>query len=215
MKRLFIIFCLCILIPHTIQAINPIQWGVTIGASRSTIKDNPYSSVDPKWGFHGGVKAILPLQGFFYLEGSALFSGKGYKADWYVNNDQPPAGTPSNENGGSELTRTSYYLDIPIHIGYKYPFIHGVSLYASVGPYVGVGLLGKEETHSGTYKESVDLYETGSGDKRFDFGMGFRVGAELGNHFQLGFGYDWGFIKSSVDDDSQNRNLLFSLSYLF
>lgn len=61
----------------------------------------------------------------------------------------------------------------------------------------------------------------------FDFGLGFRIGAELQKRYSVSLGYDWGLIDEYTSDTDKNntsiyetptlrnRNLTISLSYKF
>ncbi len=91
------------------------------------------------------------------------------------------------------------YVEIPIHIGYRYNLSHNLGVYADFGPYIAIGTNGKS-----VYDFESDLFDTEkerffrndeNGDlQRFDFGLGFRLGAEYANHHSLTLGMDWGML---------------------
>ena len=130
-----------------------------------------------------------------YANAGAIITLKGSKQDY-------------GDLGKS--TTNAYYLEIPIHIGYKHYVNENLSIYGEVGPYIAFGIGGKlEETETeidGDYdydsgytltnsqsKSKLDTFGDG-GLKRFDIGAGLRVGVELKNKYTFSLGYDWGFV---------------------
>lgn len=118
---------------------------------------------------------------------------------------------------GEYLKRTALGLKTPIHIGYMYHINNDFSIFATGGTYFTIGL-------SGEYKgrdvdgetDTVDLYESGSGDKRFEMGLGVKVGVEFIRHIQVSLGYDYGLTKLNKDgDDLKNRTINLSVAYIF
>ena len=130
--------------------------------------------------------------------------------------DKPSSGYTSDNKC------TPYYLNIPIHIGYKFPVGRNVSLFINAGPYFNIGLFGKaKETitpdkGTATTKEMVGNVFSDKMLNRFDWGLGFRAGTEIARHIQLSIGYDWGMKninKSGVDN--KNRTFVASCAYMF
>lgn len=152
--------------------------------------------MDSKVGFHAGVRATKNLDKQiyrgFYVNAGAFLSLKGGKMDL---------------GELAQSTINAYYLDIPVHFGYKYAVNDNLKLFGEVGPYFDFGLFGNQ-----TNKTIADLdgkkYEKESHSafdtlKRFDFGLGFRLGAEY-KRYIFSIGYDAGVIntyKTNYDDD--------------
>lgn len=80
LKKITLIVFTTLLCSLSLYAVEPIRWGVIGGMNLSNIKKHG----DNKFGYHGGVKAELPLNNGLYLEGSLLFTKKSYKYDKFV-----------------------------------------------------------------------------------------------------------------------------------
>ena len=189
------------------------EWrvGATAGVNVNALSGTQHMG---QTGLNLGVKAELGLpkatKGWF-MDFGALLSSNGWKSTGYYNTI---TGTVL------QWEATPYYLSIPVHVGYKFHCSDNFKLFASVRPYANIGLFGKE-TMSATLKE-VSTTTTASNNvfadkaqERFDWGLGFRVGAELYDHWQLSVGYDWGMKSIFKETDVRNRTLSISCSYIF
>lgn len=93
----------------------------------------------------------------------------------------------------------THYLSVPVHVGFQYNFIPELGVYADFGPYFGVGVGGR---YALNVTDMLDYHEpVFTGDQNnalnlnvFDWGLGFRVGAEYNQHYSLNFGFDWGLM---------------------
>ena len=209
MKKLIVTVLLgTMAIPNMAQ-----EWrvGATAGVNVNALSGTHHMG---QTGLNLGVKAELGLpkatKGWF-MDFGALLSSHGWKSTGYYNTI---TGTVL------QWEATPYYLSIPVHVGYKFHCSDNFKLFASVGPYANIGLFGKE-TMSATLKE-VSTTTTASNNvfadkaqERFDWGLGFRVGAELYDHWQLSVGYDWGMKSIFKETDVRNRTLSISCSYIF
>lgn len=209
MKKLIIAVLLgAMAIPSMAQ-----EWrvGATAGVNVNAPSGTHYTG---QTGFNVGVKAELGLpqstKGWFMNFG-ALLSSHGWKGIGYYDNITETS---------MKWKATPYYLNIPVHVGYKFRCSDNFKLFASAGPYVNIGLFGKE-TMTATLGE-VTTKTTASSNvfadkaqERFDWGLGFRVGAELYDHWQLSVGYDWGMKSIFKGQDVRNRSLSISCSYVF
>lgn len=149
-----------------------------------------------KLGFHAGVRATKNLDSQigpgFYANAGLFFSLKGGKADL---------------GELAQSTIEAYYLEVPVHIGYKYTVNEDIKLFAEVGPYLDLGLFGNQSSKTiadweGTKydKETRPTFDT---LRRYDFGLGFRVGAEY-KKYVIAIGYDAGIANiypTNYDDD--------------
>ena len=164
---------------------NP-SWEVVAGMNVAKLNVSGASS---RIGFHAGIRATYDIQSAdqgFYVNAAALLSLKGCKAE------------------GVKLN--PYYLDIPVHAGYKYEVNESVALFSEFGPYFGIGLFGK------TGGENV--FGDG-GFKRFDFGLGLRVGIEICDKVPVSLGYDFGMLDVFDGVSAETRNLTVSVGYKF
>lgn len=209
MKKVLLFFALVAISVVNINAQDNLKWGVMAGmnVSKYTI-----TGFDSRIGFHAGVKAELGLSqeaSGAYMDFAALLTLKGAKID-----------------GGSiaSIKFNPYYLEVPVHVGYKYAVNDDFALFGSVGPYIAVGLFGKAKAkvdgniadlgELGTNSASEDIFGD-DGFKRFDFGLGLKAGVEFSKKYQVAISYDFGLVEVAKDLGMKNRNLMISLGYMF
>ncbi len=209
MKKILLFFALVAMSVVSINAQDNLKWGVMAGmnVSKYTI-----TGFDSRIGFHAGVKAELGLSqeaSGAYMDFAALLTLKGAKID---------AGSLAS------FKMNPYYLEVPVHIGYKYAVNDDFALFGSAGPYIAVGLFGKAKAK--VDGDFVDLGEFGGnsasedifgddGFKRFDFGLGLKAGVEFSKKYQVAISYDFGLVEVAKDLGMKNRNLMISLGYMF
>lgn len=95
-----------------------------------------------------------------------------------------------------------HYLELPIHVGYRYNFNEKVGVYGEVGPYFGIGVGGRYKIRfdqdGSEWRDLEDSYsifkksDSRANFQRWDAGIGFRVGCEYMKHYSLNLGFDWG-----------------------
>ncbi|WP_195655836.1 porin family protein [Bacteroides sp. 1001136B_160425_E2] len=209
MKKVLLFFALVAISVVSINAQDNLKWGVMAGmnVSKYTI-----TGFDSRIGFHAGVKAELGLSqeaSGAYMDFAALLTLKGAKID---------AGSLAS------FKMNPYYLEVPVHVGYKYAVNDDFALFGSVGPYIAVGLFGKAKAK--VDGNIADLGEFGGnsasenifgddGLKRFDFGLGLKAGVEFSKKYQVAISYDFGLVEVAKDLGMKNRNLMISLGYMF
>lgn len=209
MKKILLFVAFVAISVVSINAQDNLKWGVMGGmnVSKYTI-----TGFDSRIGFHAGVKAELGLSqeaSGAYMDFAALLTLKGAKID---------AGSLAS------FKMNPYYLEVPIHIGYKYAVNDDFALFGSAGPYIAVGLFGKFKAK--VDGDLVDLEEFGGnsmsedifgddGLKRFDFGLGLKAGVEFSKKYQVAISYDFGLVEVAKDLGMKNRNLMLSLGYMF
>jgi len=172
------------------------------------VKDNTqtYSShIIP--GIHIGATVGIPLSGeSIVFEPGVFFNMKGSK----------------DEDGGYTETLNLNYLDIPLNLKAVFGS-DKIKGYGAVGPYIGVGLSGKDKwsypgNDSGS--ESIKWGNDAENDmlKRFDFGIGIGAGVIYGN-ISAGISYNLGLANISSDTSDgtkvKNKVLQISFGYLF
>ncbi len=141
-------------------------------------------------GFHSGLRLtreIPKVTPGFYVNAAALLSLKGFKTD--------------------SVSYNPFFLDIPIHAGYKYEIDDNIAMFAEGGPYIGVGLFGK--------RAGKNVFSDVVGYKRFDFGIGVRGGIQIYKRYSISVGGDFGFLRVTRDFSSKPRNVFISLGYRF
>lgn len=107
----------------------------------------------------------------------------------------------------------THYISIPLHVGFRYNIIKNVGAYADFGPSFNLGLGGKWADSNEKFFKSVE--KGGSGAKRFDCTLGFRLGAEYNNRLSLTFGFDWGLNKTITDPNVKTFRSTITLGYRF
>lgn len=217
MRKILLFFAFVAISVVSINAQDNLKWGVMAGMN---VSKYTFTGFDNRIGFHAGVKAELGLsqeESGAYMDFAALLTLKGAKID-----------------GGAiaSFKFNPYYLEVPVHIGYKYAVNDDFALFGSVGPYIAVGLFGKAKFNMGSAigdlagmegievegMEGKSLSEDIFGDdgfKRFDFGLGLKAGVEFSKKYQVAISYDFGLIDVQKDLGMKNRNLMISLGYMF
>jgi len=162
-------------------------------------------------GFHGGVRAMIPIAPEFYFQPGLLFSTKGSK-------------------NKSDLGTTSInlsYVEVPLNLVYKSKLGSG-SIYLGFGPYVGYGIKGntKFESSLGTLKSDVKFQNevtdsdplTSTYIKPLDVGGNVLVGYEMSGGLFLQLDTQLGLVNINPDDSripnnkSSLKNVGFGLS---
>ena len=215
MKKLKVIFVLCLLTAGVISSNAQVSFGVKGGLNTSTLSG--YSDLIKsaegmegmegieigdvktmsKLGFHVGVMAQLnlPVTNLF-LQPELLYSSLGVKTEY------------EGESENSSLN----YIQLPVYVGYKINAGLGLDVILGAGPYLGYGLSGDED--------AFDIFN------RFDFGLSAMAGIQY-NKLQITAAYDLGLTdnmgingwKTAKDlyglSGISNRNIKVSLGYFF
>lgn len=155
------------------------------------------------------VDYVLP-----YAHGTYLTAG----LDWTMKGGKKSL---SRNIAGTDVDATAkynlHYFEIPIRVGFRYNPLDNLGLFAEIGPYFAVGVGGKhkfsldfdgeaanELEDLNTYKAFKNYGYPVETFQRWDAGIGFRVGAEYNQHYNLMIGCDWGLAdiyRDSYRDD--------------
>ena len=159
----------------------------------------PFDSYNAKAGAMMGARVdyVLPKAHGTYLTAGLDWTMKGAKVtvdDAFMDED-------------ATSKYALHYFEIPIRVGFRYNIIEELGVYGELGPYFAVGVGGKnrmsidgdgEEINEledmltyKAFKKTSDI-EKINNYQRWDAGIGFRVGVEYNNHYNLMFGCDWG-----------------------
>lgn len=166
--------------------VQPPQFEAVAGLNLTTVD---YSGIDFRPSIHIGARATFDIPDVtpgFYVNAAALFTLKGFKVD--------------------SVSYSPWFIDIPIHVGYKYDMDDRFALFAETGPYLGIGLFGNKV-------EGYNIFSDEIGYKRIDLGLGVRLGIEFSHRYSVSIGGDFGFLKVTDDFDAKPRNLLISFGY--
>lgn len=136
-------------------------------------------SSDSYIGFQAGVKAEMDLSTYimdgFYAEGSLLYNLKG--------------------GGYADSHSNLGYLQLPVNFGYRYSVADSFAIIGSLGPYFGLGILGKDVTKVDGSKLKTDVF--GKRLQRFDFGLNYKVGVEMWDKWQFYLGFEHSLLNLS------------------
>ena len=174
--------------------------------------------------FNVGLMGRLPITSMFSLESGALLTGRGSKAETYF-------------NSGNDYVKTKFnplYIEVPLNAVVKIPLENKSNVFFSAGPYAAIGIGGKsnQESKFGPLVSSSTSNIKFSNDdpftseeedagydrlKRFDFGLNFGGGVQLGKVI-LKANYGFGLTKinstqsnNNADDKNKYRTLSFSV----
>lgn len=177
-------------------------------------------------GFHAGLKGELGLPQVtkgLYMDFGVMLSSYGWKSPgYYYDDNYNSSSDKTTDDNTLEYKLSPYYLNIPVHIGYKFSVGRNVNLFVNAGPYFNIGLFGKSKitlTDNNGISLTKNVSDNVFSDKvlnRFDWGLGVRAGAEIARHVQLSVGYDWGMKNvNKIGADSKNRTFTASFAFLF
>lgn len=147
---------------------------------------------DPKAGFNLGVRGeyMLPSCYGVFVNLGVNYTMKGAKMD-------VAASLPDDYS--CTVKFRPCYIEIPLHVGYRFNVLDNLGVFADFGPYFAIGVNGKEKFEfdgDAVEDRSTKFFRNSKmilGEiQRYDFGLGFRVGAEYANHHSLNFSFDWG-----------------------
>jgi hypothetical protein len=176
--------------------------------------------------FQAGFIGDLSLGKFVSLQPGLLVTGKGSKTQ---------SGEPTDANY-YKATTNPIYLEVPLNLVFKFGTADGPNFFAGAGPYLAIGIAGKNKTEGkfiGTsFSDESNIewsnddpttfdYEEGAGFgimKRFDYGLNGTAGIDL-KKAVLSVNYGLGLAKlqsgsdSSDDENNKHRVLSFTIGF--
>jgi len=176
--------------------------------------------------FQAGFIGDVSLGKFISLQPGLLVTGKGSKTQ---------SGEPTDANY-FKATTNPIYLEVPLNLVFKFGANGGPNFFAGAGPYLAIGIAGKNKTEgkffgtSFSNESNIDWsnddpttlnYEEGAGlgiMKRFDYGLNGTAGIDL-RKAVLSVNYGLGLAKlqsgseSSDDDNNKHRVLSFTIGF--
>lgn len=199
MKKLSLLIALVLTLASTASfAQTTSKWGIYAGTNfNKTSKVVDGAEKKMATGFDLGAKYQLHFNSGLFLDFGLGFDYKNIK----------------NKALGITIERQALGLQVPIHVGYMYNINDSFAVFGSAGPYMTIGMSGKYKI---TDEVSEDLYESESGDERFEVGLGAKVGVQFIKHIQVSLGYDFGLTElNEYTDGLKNRTLTFGVAYIF
>lgn len=167
-------------------------------------------------GFRMGARVNLGISNVAGEGDKATFAyGIGWVAEYnfspkfYVQSGLGVENIAHKEDGVSG-TINAYFLQLPIHAGYRFSLGDDKNLFVQAGPTLGYGLFGSDIEYEGGEKENYfDFAE------RFDLGLGGRVGVEF-SKILISAGFNYGVLEASkYGDGYNNMSVNLGLTYMF
>lgn len=174
---------------------SQVKWDAKFGMNFSNMTKAEGTKALP--GFNLGVGMDYGFSENWSLQSGLMISSKGYKVKDYAK-------------------VRPIYLDIPILAAYKFNISDNTKFVINAGPYLAFGLGGKcKFDEGGDYK----LFKGEDGEdaeySRFDLGIQYGIGLEIGDHYLVNLTGQNGFI-SPFDypdgyDGDKPKNMTFSI----
>lgn len=165
------------------QEESKLRLGAGIGINLNSISNNVGGS--SKIGFNLGMKADYFFNKQIYFASGLFFTQKNAGSVMAGEHDKEIYTTTEKWN----------YLEVPLHIGYRYEIVDGVAFFGEVGPYIAVAVSAKEKVGGKSYNLfSKNALDTDYKAKRFNAGIGIHAGMDFGR-LQGRLGYDFGLTK--------------------
>ena len=170
------------------------------GMNVSKIQNSSFFGLPP---YSAKAGAMLGLRADYVLpkaHGTYLTSGIG----WTMKGGKSSDNVYMGDNVGSEKYAL-HYLEVPIRVGFRYNISEEIGVYAELGPYFAVGVGGRHKCSVDADGEEARMIEQELSFnafknydditlsfQRWDAGIGFRIGAEYNQRYNLLIGCDWG-----------------------
>jgi len=204
LSRVLFFSLLALITTQTFAQKFGVQGGINLANMLVKDDDDTYSDeFKSNLGFNAGVTFEIGFGDLIAVEAGLIADTKGFKV----------------EEQGYKETLNLIYADIPVLLKVG-PSLGPVKIFAAAGPYVGIGLTGKDKWEWDAESGTEDV-EWGSGEeemKRLDYGAKFGAGAEVAG-FVVGAYYSLGLANLSNDSENgykaQNRVLSISVGYKF
>lgn len=178
---------------------SQVKWDARVGMNFSNVTKADNTKALP--GFQLGVGMDYGFSENWSLQSGLMISSKGYKFDY------------KDEYYNESYKARPIYLDIPILAAYKFNISDNTKFVINAGPYLAFGLGGKcKYDEGGDYK----LFKGEDGDdaemKRFDLGIQYGIGLEIGEHYLVNLTGQNGFISpNNYDEGPDYKNMTFSI----
>ncbi len=204
MKRLFPLFVALLFAGNAMALENEPKEGVSsmafLGLTTSHIKHTAYGGkAGGTMGFR--LDYVMPKAHGTYITAGFDWTMKGGDFDALYSDPTDAL----NIQPGSEKAKL-HYVEIPIRAGFRYNVNKHIGIYGELGPYFAIGVGGKHKCKvdaDGNQWDDVEEENTWKAFKksttvgrdnfqRWDAGIGFRIGGEYNQHYDLMFGCDWG-----------------------
>lgn len=169
------------------------------GMNVTSLQNHDYGA---KAGAMLGARAdyVLPHAHGTYITGGFDWTMKGGKGDFW----KPIKVDGQNYDATGKYSL--HYFEVPIRVGFRYNLNDELGFFGEFGPYFSIGFAGKHRVDTGEdgskFSDAESEYEFKAFKnktdtekptfQRWDAGLGFRIGAEYNQHYNLMLGCDWG-----------------------
>ena len=176
-----------------------LTWMGLFGMNVSKLQNHSYNA---KVGAMMGVRAdyMPPHAHGAYLTAGLDWTMKGGKTSLIA------LVGPGTESKDATAKYNLHYFEVPIRVGFRYNLTDEIGFYGEFGPYFSVGVGGRHKMaidgDGAAVRETEDDYTFKAFKnkedldrptfQRWDAGLGFRIGAEYNQHYNLLIGCDWG-----------------------
>lgn len=192
------------------------HYGLKVGVNLPKYQFQNEGGTDPETktttNFHVTGYLDAPISPMFSFQPGISLQGKG--GEFF---DNGASGTNKVENQQNTL-----WAEIPLNFVAHIPMMTGgTNFFLGAGPYGAFGISGQNKrTVNGVVTENDIEFgnDTGSSLKRFDLGLNFLAGVQLGNGFNVGAGYGLGLndlrpTGNGGNGKQTNRVLSFSVGF--
>jgi hypothetical protein len=179
---------------------SQVKWDAKVGMSMTNLTGD--MDGDMKIGYNVGVGMDYAFSEDWSLQSGLNFTGKGAK--------------------GEGIKIKMNYVELPILAAYKFALGENMKFVVNAGPYLAVGLGGKMSVDGADGEEGGDIKlfskEDGAEEalmKRFDLGIQYGIGLEVGEHYLVNLTGQNGFINPLNDKvwgEASTKNMAFSIS---
>lgn len=189
MKKFFLVAVMAIM---AITASAQVEQGFRMGARVNGGISNVTGFDGDDWGFGWGLHFLAE-----YNFNSNLFLQSGLGLEDIAHSETLIDGTLN-----------AYFIQLPIHIGYRFGMGDKSAFFVQAGPTLGYGVAGS----------TIDYYSGGSDNyfdlmNRFDLGLGGRLGFEF-SKFQISVGANYGVLEA-CDNGGNNCSINLGIGYMF
>lgn len=220
MKKLFILAIASVIggtaFAQTSSTAKGTSYGLKVGVNLPKYQFQNEGGTDPETktttNFHVTGYMDAPLGSMFSFQPGISLQGKGGEY---------------SDNGASGANKTEFqqntlWAEIPLNFVAHIPMASGgTNFFLGAGPYGAFGISGENKTTVKGVESERSLSfgnDAGSDLKRFDLGVNFLAGVQLGNGFNVGAGYGLGLndLRPSGNGGNgkmTNRVLSFSIGF--
>lgn len=173
---------------------SQVKWDARVGMNFSNMTKDSEAKALP--GFNLGVGMDYGFSENWSLQSGLMISSKGWKY----------------KEEGEKMTYRPIYLDIPILAAYKFNISDNTKFVINAGPYLAFGLGGKAKYGEYDYKLFKEEEGQDAKMKRFDLGLQYGIGLEIGDHYLVNLTGQNGFIcPFDIEEGDKPKNMTFSI----